>query len=60
MSFDDLNLWLITAMSLTAVALLVWTMAALFRRSKPAPFDLSAEHRSGQFSAVRSRDRGRR
>jgi len=43
MSFDDLMLWLVTAMSLTAVVFLVWTLAALIRKSGPARFAMESE-----------------
>jgi hypothetical protein len=46
MSFDDLMLWLVTAMSLTAVVFLVWTLAALIRTSGAAPFAMESD--SGQ------------
>lgn len=56
MSFDDLMLWLVTAMSLTAVVFLVWTLAALIRTSGPAPFIMESE--SGQrLSTASRRDR---
>jgi hypothetical protein len=34
MSFDDVTLWLISAMSLTAVVFLLWTLVALVRTSR--------------------------
>jgi hypothetical protein len=34
MSFDEVTLWLVTAMSLTAVAFLCWTLLALVRTSR--------------------------
>jgi len=43
MSFDELTLWLVTAMSLTAVAFLCWTLLAVIRTSRSAPFSLGAE-----------------
>jgi hypothetical protein len=57
MSFDDLMLWLVTAMSLTAVVFLVWTLAALIRSSGAASFAMESD--SGQpFSAASRRHRG--
>jgi hypothetical protein len=47
MSFDDLMLWLVTAMSLTAVVFLVWTLAALIRKSGPARFAMESEPARG-------------
>jgi len=47
MSFDDLMLWLMTAMSLTAVVFLVWTLAALIRKSGPPPFAMESEPGTG-------------
>jgi hypothetical protein len=38
MSFDEVTLWLVTAMSFAAVFLLFWTLAAVIRASKSAPF----------------------
>jgi hypothetical protein len=47
MSFDDLMLWLVTAMSLTAVVFLVWTLAALVRSSGSSPFAMEPESGRG-------------
>jgi len=40
-------LWLVTAMSLTAVVFLVWTLAALIRRSGPARFAMESDPGDG-------------
>jgi len=52
MSFDDVMLWLVTAMGCTAVAFLLWTAVALIRNSGRASFAVRAE-------LGRSRDRRR-
>jgi len=57
MSFDDLMLWLVTAMSLTAVAFLVWTLAALVRSSGSTSFALDSEPGLGTSTASRRRRR---
>ncbi len=44
MSYDDVTLWLITAMSLTAVALLFWTFAAVIRTSRAARLALEPDN----------------
>jgi hypothetical protein len=53
MSFDDLMLWLVTAMGLTAVVFLLWTLAALIRTSGAASFALDSDPGSGRPSAPR-------
>jgi hypothetical protein len=53
MSFDDLTLWLVTAMSLTAVVFLIWTLAALIRRSGPSSFAMESDPGAGLRSASR-------
>ena len=53
MSFDDLMLWLVTAMSLTAVGFLVWTLAALIRKSGPSSFAMESDPGAGLSSASR-------
>jgi hypothetical protein len=40
MSFDNLMVWLISAMGFTAVGFLLWTLAALVRTSVDPPFGL--------------------
>jgi hypothetical protein len=57
MSFDDLMLWLVTAMSLTAVVFLVWTLAALVRSSGPSPFVMESE--TGRSLSGTARRHGR-
>jgi len=57
MSFDDLMLWLVTAMSLTAMAFFLWTLAALIRNSGPQPFAMESEP-GRQLSATTPRDHG--
>jgi hypothetical protein len=57
MSFDDLMLWLVTAMSLTAVVFLIWTLAALIRTSGPPSFALGSDPGLGSSSASRERRR---
>jgi len=57
MSFDDLMLWLVSAMSLTAVVFLVWTLAALIRTSGPTGFALDSDRGSGASTAPRRRRR---
>ncbi len=57
MSFDDLMLWLVSAMSLTAVVFLLWTLVALIRNSGPGPFAMESET-GRQLSATTPRDRG--
>jgi hypothetical protein len=57
MSFDDVTLWLISAMSLTAVVFLLWTLVALVRTSRRrGAFGIDAE--GGQsLSAMAPQDR---
>jgi hypothetical protein len=50
MSFDEVTLWLITAMSLTAVAFLFWTFLALVRTSRSAPFPIGTEQGASNSS----------
>jgi hypothetical protein len=57
MSFDDLMLWLVTAMSLTAVVFLLWTLAALIRNSGPDSFAMESEG-GRRLSSVPPHDRG--
>jgi hypothetical protein len=57
MSFDDLMLWLVSAMSLTAVVFLLWTLVALIRNSGPEPFAMESET-GRHLSATTPRDRG--
>ncbi len=45
MSFEEITLWLVMAMSVTAVAFLCWTLVAIFRRSGGSPF--SSEPQGG-------------
>ncbi len=57
MQLDDLLIWLVTAMGLTAVFFLLWTLAALVRRSGPRA--LAMEGESGrQLSGLTPGDRG--
>ncbi len=42
MTFDEVTLWLITAMSLTAIAFLCWTLAAVVRTSRATRFPLGS------------------
>jgi hypothetical protein len=57
MSFDDLMLWLVTAMSLTAVVFLLGTLAALIRNSGTEPFVMESEG-GRQLSSMTPHDRG--
>jgi len=57
MSFDDVTLWLISAMSLTAVVFLLWTLVALVRTSRRrGSFGIDDEG-GQQLSAMTQRDR---
>jgi hypothetical protein len=55
MSFDNLTLWLITAMSLAAVFFLVWTFAALVRSSLSTPLTIGSGSGRRLLSAARYR-----
>ncbi|WP_236657126.1 hypothetical protein [Acidisarcina polymorpha] len=55
MSYDDITLWLITAMSLTAVAFLFWTFAAVVRTSRAALLDAD---QGRQLSSLAPGDHG--
>jgi hypothetical protein len=57
MSFDDVMVWLVTAMSLTAVLFLFWTLAALIRTSGPGPFAMESEPRQRAAAAPRQQRR---
>jgi hypothetical protein len=57
MSFDDLMVWLVMAMGLTAVVFLLWTLVALVRDSRALPFGIESE-RGSRLSGLAPRDRG--
>jgi len=57
MSFDEVMLWLVTAMSLTAVVFLIWTLAAVVRTSRHGSFGPGSQP-GRPFSAMAPRDRG--
>jgi len=57
MSFDEVLLWLVTAMSLTAVVFLLWTLAAVVRTSRQGPLGTDPQS-SRPLSALGPRDRG--
>jgi len=57
MSFDEVLVWLVTAMSLTAVVFLLWTLAAVVRNSRHGSFDPDSQP-GRPLSALAPRDRG--
>jgi hypothetical protein len=56
MQFDEMLVWLITAMGLTAMAFLFWTLAAVVRTSRSTSLNLS-ESGTRAFHGASSSDR---
>jgi hypothetical protein len=56
MQFDEMLVWLITAMGLTALAFFFWTLAAVVRTSRSTGLDL-AESGTQVFRGSASTDR---
>jgi len=56
MQFDEMLVWLITAMGLTAMAFFFWTLAAVVKTSRSTGLELS-ESGTRAFHGSNSNDR---